>query len=495
MPGRHPSVCNAPLVKEPAIIINGTNFEKRDIILNKKNGNIVKISETHIGYDALQYPLLFPRGENGYAINIHKVVPHSNQMNDKLVTAKEYYSYRSMVRNNNHLIRCNQLFMQYIVDMYAKIETERLNYIKFNQKKLRAEEYIHLKDHIESDSHCNANDIGKMVILPSSHIGSPRHMHEYTQDALTYVQNGGRPNLFITYTFNPKCEELESELYSGQRYADRHDLISRIFKLKLEKLIDVIKKGSVFGKVKYYLHSVEWQKRGLPHAHILVWLINDIKKNNIDKIISAEIPNENSDKKLYDIVMTNMIHGPCGQLNPSSPCMKNKKCIKDFPKKLIQSTQTDENSYPLYKRRTEQDGGYSTTLKIKSGQIVTVDNRWVVPYNPLLLKMFKSHINVEYCNSIKSIKYILKYINKGSDVGRFEIGNETQSVELDEIKLYQEGRYISSNEAFWRIFGFSIHERYPPIQRLDIHLENGERIYFNEKNFKEKVENKKKRPS
>ena len=65
--------------------------------------------------------------------------------------------------------------------MYAKIETERLNYIRFNQKKLRSEEYIHLRDAINTDG--NVNDIGQLTILPSSHTGGPRHMPEYAQDA------------------------------------------------------------------------------------------------------------------------------------------------------------------------------------------------------------------------------------------------------------------------------------------------------------------------
>lgn len=92
-----------------------------------------------------------------------------------------YYAYRFMLRNceENHILKCRRLFHQYAVDMYAKIETERLNYIRFNQQKLRSEEYIHLRDAINSDG--NLNDIGRITILPSSYTGSPRHMHEYAE--------------------------------------------------------------------------------------------------------------------------------------------------------------------------------------------------------------------------------------------------------------------------------------------------------------------------
>jgi hypothetical protein len=55
--------------------------------------------------------------------------------------------------------------------MYAKIETERLLYIKLNQTKLRSEECIHLRDAIINDGNVNPNDVGKMIILPTTFAG------------------------------------------------------------------------------------------------------------------------------------------------------------------------------------------------------------------------------------------------------------------------------------------------------------------------------------
>ncbi|GFQ81851.1 ATP-dependent DNA helicase [Trichonephila clavata] len=99
-----------------------------------------------------------------------------------------------------------------------------------------------------------------------------------------------------------------------------------------------------------------------------------------------------------------------------------------------------------------------------------VDNSWVVPYSPLLCRIFKAHINVEYCNSVKSIKYICKYVTKGSDAAMFAVANEMPN-RLDEVTTYQQGRYISSNEAVWRLLNFSIHQRYPTVVHLAVHLE------------------------
>ena len=91
-----------------------------------------------------------------------------------------------------------------------------------------------------------------------------------------------------------------------------------------------------------------------------------------------------------------------------------------------------------------------------------VDNSWIVPYNKLLLRSMNSHCNVELCMSIKSIKYVLKYIHKGSDQAMFTL----QSSQVDEISDYQNARNVSSNEAAWRIPKFSIHERDPQCNNL-----------------------------
>lgn len=116
------------------------------------------------------------------------------------------------------MLNYRQLLHQYLVDMYVKIETERLLFIRLNQKKLRVDDYIHLKDATVNDG--NAENHGKLVILPSTYTGGPRNMHGYVQDAITYVRHGGKPSLFITYTFNPKCKEMDENLINGQSNID-----------------------------------------------------------------------------------------------------------------------------------------------------------------------------------------------------------------------------------------------------------------------------------
>ncbi|XP_044597578.1 uncharacterized protein LOC123274153 [Cotesia glomerata] len=178
-----------------------------------------------------------------------------------------------------------------------------------------------------------------------------------------------------------------------------------------------------------------------------------------------------------------MVHGPCGSINYQSVCMKDGRCTKRFPKTYVIETITNEDGYPTYKRRSPEMGGAVAIIKV-NGDNIEVDNRWVVPYSPVLLRTFDCHINVEYCGSVKSIKYICKYMNKGSDKATFGLKDEN-----DEITRYQSGRYISTSEAVWRILSFPIHERFPPVVHLDVHLENGQRIYFNPVNLNNQIEN------
>lgn len=227
------------------------------------------------------------------------------------------------------------------------------------------------------------------------------------------------------------------------------------------------------------MYTIEFQKRGLPHAHIIVFLHRDDKfpeAADIDEVISAEIPDQAKHPGLHEIVKQHMIHGPCGSANRRSPCMVGSKCSKYFPKKFNERTTLDGDGYPIYKRR---DNG---VVLEKSGAFV--DNGYVVPYNAALLLKYRAHINVEWCNQSRAIKYLFKYINKGSDrvtaQSSYRRRNDQNPDQIDEIKRYYDCRYISPCEAVWRIFRFKIHYRSPGVERLSFHLPDEQHVVFND---------------
>ncbi|XP_029150748.1 uncharacterized protein [Arachis hypogaea] len=199
-----------------------------------------------------------------------------------------------------------------------------------------------------------------------------------------------------------------------------------------------------------YCLTIEFQKRGLPHAHLLLFMHLESKPrtvDDIDKVIKTEIPDRRKNPKLYAAVEKYMIHGPCGHLNSKSQCMINGKYSKFFPKAFRDRTIIDEAGFPRYQRR---DDGRTVSKKN-----VEVDNSVIVPYNASLLLKFGCHINVEYTCQTSTIKYLFKYLHKGNDrvTAAFYQNNRSQ---VDEILNYYDCRYISACEAAWRLFGYPI---------------------------------------
>ncbi|XP_050919085.1 uncharacterized protein LOC127136587 [Lathyrus oleraceus] len=218
------------------------------------------------------------------------------------------------------------------------------------------------------------------------------------------------------------------------------------------------------------MYVTEFQKRGLPHVHMLLILDIDGKlrePEEYDSVVKAEIPRHESKPELYEAVLKHMIHGPCGVLNQSSLCMKNGHCKKRYPKDFCEETRQGNDSYSEYMRR------FGDPIYLNRNK--SVDNRWVVPYNPWLLLKYDFHINVEICSSIKSIKYLYKYVYKGPDRVAMEVHRGTG---MDEIQQYVDARWICAPEALWKIFKFTLYKLYPSVERLQIHLSNHHQVRF-----------------
>ena len=255
--------------------------------------------------------------------------------------------------------------------------------------------------------------------------------------------------------------------------------------MKLDRFINDICVKHIFGKIVAYAYVIEFQKRGLPHAHMLLWLYDEDKPKTVedfDSIVSAEIPDPNINRKLFNIVTKHMLHGPCGLLNRNCPCMTNNQCSKQFPKQFCSETTVPQDGYPIYRRRSPENGGISFVAE--SG--ITIDNRWVVPYNPYLTLKFNAHINVEICNTVQVLKYLFKYVYKGHD--KTSVALE-KTINPNEIARYLEGRYVCPNESFWRILMYTMHEKYPSVERLPIHLEENQTVFFNDGDEDNIVEN------
>ena len=256
-----------------------------------------------------------------------------------------------------------------------------------------------------------------------------------------------------------------------QQPADRPDLVARVFRMKLKEFTHDLFKLHKLGQTKGYLVVIEFQKRGLPHAHILIVLHENYKIksiNQFDHVISAELPNPKKNPKLYEIVTQHMIHGPCG-INTNKLCMKNNYCSKRYPKKFQDFTNFDEFGFVQYKRRK------GPTHITKDGTVI--DNRWIVPYNPYLLLKYNCHINVEIKAKITAIKYLCSYLHKGSDKAVIKLYQKNKN-ETNEIKKYLDCRVISASEGAWKILTEYMSEMSHSVLPLEIHLPNHQTITY-----------------
>ncbi|KAI9128702.1 hypothetical protein K1719_000185 [Acacia pycnantha] len=337
-----------------------------------------------------------------------------------------------------------KLLQQFIVDGYSMIESDRLDYIKKHQKELRVDLYSRLSDAV-TRGETNPSSSGRRVILPSSFTGGARYMIQNYQDAMAICAWAGYPDIFITFTCNPMWPEITRHCdKDGLKPCDRPEVLSRVFHIKLHKLMRTLKDDKIFGSVKAKVYTIEFQKRGLLHAHIILWLV-DIEKIttpfDVDKLISAEIPDQDTNPELYDLVGSFMVHGPCGRSARSAPCMKDGKCSKYFPKKYNACTMLDENGYPTYRRR--DDG------RMVSRKGVHLDNRFVVPYNPKLLKLFSAHLNIEKTNQTRAVKFLCTLKHKIKNP-RYVEGSIAEAYLVEEAAKFVSYYYPPEMMSRWR---------------------------------------------
>ncbi len=141
------------------------------------------------------------------------------------------------------------------------------------------------------------------------------------------------------------------------------------------------------------MYVVEFQKRGVPHAHLALQVTPQPQTTDqIDDIVSAEIPPESSnpDDQRYRELVYHMVH------HHTPACLDDEgRCRKQFPKPVVEKTYIDTWGYTHYRRRTTRDA-------------------YVVPHNRHLLMLGECHVNVEVSCMVNLIMYLYKYIFKGA---------------------------------------------------------------------------------
>ena len=365
------------------------------------------MSQCHPLFLTLHFPLLLPTGQHSWEPNI----PYASGTEDSTrhVSLCDYVKFRvhpqPPTMETPHFFQACLLFQELLVHLWAAAKHCHLTWVHDHQKQLCVELYNGVVDALHEGA--DLASIGKKVILPASFTSGPHFMQQNLQNALALLRKFGGSDLFITFTANANWQEVQEALLPNQSANERPDLIARVFHLKFESLLDEIMKKHIFGEAIGYVYTVEYQKRGLPHTHLIIFLDRSsclATPEAVDKYISTDIPHENGQLHLFQLVKQFMIYGPCGP-GLSSPCMDDHGCCtKHFPKSYLSDTEIIRDSYVLTRRR---DNGCFIHMGTHF-----VDNHYVISYCPYLTLRYEAHINVKCTAGFKAVKYIYKVCAK-----------------------------------------------------------------------------------
>jgi hypothetical protein len=382
-----------------------SDIAPRSVMVISRTSGSKKLSVISPLWEPLLYPLLFPFGDLGWGVPaakrsafeqslLHELAQDVSDTTSERTHATQLWFYRLRLLREPRFRMFGRLANEWLVDMFSRNLDCRLDYINTNLNRIRDEAESRLREEEHKLMEDKDAPPAENVYLPASFHGSIRWSQERTADALAVASALGGPTMFITMTCNTNWEEITEKLRPGQEWQDIPDVVARVFKRKLTELINelqVIFPG--VGCPVYIIHRIEFQKRGAPHAHILVRYPKELTTpGDIDQVISAEMPDDPLEAQLVRDFMT---HNHTGT-KLSSYCDPHGKgsCRHRYPQALSANTSIGFDGRVQYRRRNPGDA-------------------WVVAYCPALLRRFRSHINVEWASTSHLFQYLFKYVNKG----------------------------------------------------------------------------------
>ena len=481
------------LFHEVAVLTAPTNFASTDFLIRHRGGGVHALHWCHRAFDPLYFVLLFPYGDDGWYDQLCQAPARTVESeaslamryeNSRRITVMQYYAHRMHWRRGERYDggRCvlmgGRLLQEYACTALARHEQNSLQWIRNNQSRLRTERYCNLRGAVQQAAAVGGpvQRCGQPVRLPASFTGSPRSMQQRYMDGMAIVRETAKPCLFVTMTCNPKWPEILQSLPYGSRAEDHPEIVARVFNLKLKALMNDLTECHVLGRTIAHMMVVEFQFRGLPHAHILLIMASAdrlLSADAADSVVSAELPARGVNDVLREKVLEHMLHNDC-TVNSECRCRQNGACKWKFPKDYQAFTVwSDDRLYPTMRRRR----GVQFEERRPNGR--HVNNRWIATYNPALLLKYDCHINVEVCSHIEAVKYLYKYIYKGPDRASVRAHG---SWNQDEAAVYEDMRYFGAAEACWRLFQFKLFDTKPPVQALDVHLDGQMEVHYIEGN-------------
>jgi hypothetical protein len=329
-------------------------------------------------------------------------------MNSSSIMMRDGFPKKVFNKSHTHLIpvhrfQCLAHGQMYFTDMVSRNIDQRLNWVRRNQ-------HVIMGPNGRQRSH-EDDPIGETreeSFLSQSFHGSRRHLRKLSTNALTIVSEFNRPTLFVTLTCNPLWPEIQKQLLPGQCAFNRPDIVCPVFHERLRAFLKNMREGKYFDDIDedgdivvrriviYELRVIEYQHRGLPHAHIVlnletfqipitqIFVCNGLI--NISHVNSLSLMN--SHRKVIEIMLLWLKHMTHTCSNAVNGCKDERgHCKKGFMDTTTRSSSSfDERGYVQYKRRQED-------LRI-------------VQHNRKILEDWDGHAHVDWCGSTYTVLYL-----------------------------------------------------------------------------------------
>ncbi|XP_071486145.1 uncharacterized protein [Diadema antillarum] len=358
--------------------------------------------------------------------------------------------------------------------------------------------------------------------------GTPPYWQSTQKDVLAMVRQLGKPTWFASFTsaemrwpevintllnqqgdrrkandldWTDKCKLLKSNPVTVARMFDKR------FHAFLNKVI--LCEAQPIGKIIDYFYRIEFQQRGSPHTHCLFWVENapnlGIDKDEtvidfVDKYISCNIPCEDEDEELNEIVKNVQLHS---KKHSKSCKKKGTTCRFNFPRQPSEKTfivKPDDNPefteeahdiLSTVKNSSCMEGKYDNARQLfealgmsqkefedaynavatKEDIVMRRDPKdiWVNQYNPFLLKAWNANMDLQYItNEYACVVYVVSYMSKAeremslllkNAETEMKEGNEDARKSMKEIgHVYMQNREVSAQESVYRVCSLRLKE-------------------------------------
>ncbi len=454
---------NNDVFQRPALSATGTDLRNKYIDSDDRR------------YESMSYPLFDVYGSHGWFRNNYNrgncadaiSARELNQFTDRagnFLSLRQYIQY-NFCQNDLHRV-VPKLQQEWLLDQISRADSMNTPWLtKFMENR----ENLRTSTQRQFMRHPNPETAGHRSRIPSTVRGSQAYRREKVDMGMAHVYKFGPPTLFITITANPEWPEIKDNLKPGQQWHHDVYLVNLVFKEKLDQLISGLKRGEFFNnrKSEWIQYAIEFQKRGLPHAHILVRLEGEQPTTaaEVDALSSVHYPFQCESRcgtcrqcMLFYLVNKHMVH----------------KCFPDRCKTRANDISGSQCKY-----------GYPWQSNPVS--FIGSDGKWVlrrraqehhiVEYNAELLLRFRCHINVKVTTGTRCILYLRKYMSKGPDVAHVRLANQSCGQELNN---FYETRCMTAAEAAWSAVNFDYQHYDPPVRLLSLHLPGEDPVTFNE---------------